>query len=145
MVVLVLHDFQNKIDCNLYLNEENYAIIKDRLGLVKIKFIKSNLKDLELNENYDYMFLSNISDYINTFYKDDYLVNYKKLIFKFLEKVKIIYFGYIYDVASKEKRSLIDNIESVKELFGDIKVKKFKSALLNVKIDTEDAVLIKEE
>lgn len=31
-------DFQNKIDCNLYLNEENYAIIKDRLGLVKIKF-----------------------------------------------------------------------------------------------------------
>lgn len=138
-------DFQNKIYCNLYLNEENYVIIKDRLRLVKIKFIKSNLKDLKLNENYDYMFLSNISDYINTFYKDDYLVNYKKLIFKFLKKVKIIYFAYIYDVASKEKRSLIDNIESVKELFGDIKVKKIKSALLNVKIDTEDAVLIKEE
>ena len=138
-------DFQNKIDCNLYLNEKKYAIIKDRLGLVKIKFIKSNLKDLKLNENYDYMFLSNISDYINTFYSDDYLVNYKKLIFKFLEKVKIIYFAYIYDVASKEKRSSIDNIESVKELFGDIKVKKFKSALLNVKTDAEDAVLIKEE
>lgn len=138
-------DFQNKIVCNLYLNEKNYAIIKDRLELVKIKFIKSNLKDLTLNENYDYMFLSNISDYINTFYKDDYLFNYKKLIFKFLEKVTIIYFAYIYDVASKEKRSSIDNIESVKELFGDIKIKKFKSALLNVKIDTEDAVLIKEE
>lgn len=138
-------DFQNKIDCNLYLNEESYAIIKDRLKLIKIKFIKSNLKDLKLDENYDYMFLSNISDYINTFYKENYLANYKKLIFKFLEKVKIIYFAYIYDVESNEKRSVIDNIESVKELFGDIKLKKFKSALLNVKIDTEDAVLIKEE
>ena len=138
-------DFQNKIDCNLYLNEENYAIIRDRLGLVKINFIKSNLKDLKLDEKYDYMFLSNISDYINTFYEDNYLVNYKKLIFKFLEKVKIIYFAYIYDVKSKEKRSAIDSIENVKELFGNIKIKKFKSALLNTKTNTEDAVLIKEE
>ena len=138
-------DFQNKIDCNLYLNEENYAIIRDKLGLVKINFIKSNLKDLKLDEKYDYMFLSNISDYINTFYEDNYLVNYKKLIFKFLEKVKIIYFAYIYDVKSKEKRSAIDSIENVKELFGNIKIKKFKSALLNTKTNTEDAVLIKEE
>lgn len=138
-------DFQNKIDCNLYLNEENYAIIKDRLGLVKIKFLKSNLKDLKIDEKYDYMFLSNISDYINTFYKDNYLDNYKKLVFNFLENVKVIYFAYIYDVESKEKRSAIDSIENVKELFGDIKIKKFKSALLNVKTDTEDAVLIKEK
>ena len=138
-------DFQNKIDCNLYLNEENYAIIKVRLGLVKIKFIKSNLKNLKIDEKYDYMFLSNISDYINTFYEDNYLINYKKLIFNFLENVKVIYFAYIYDVESIEKRSAIDSIENVKELFGDIKIKKFKSALLNIKIDTEDAVLIKEE
>lgn len=115
------------------------------MGLVKINFIKSNLKDLKLDEKYDYMFLSNISDYINTFYEDNYLVNYKKLIFKFLEKVKIIYFAYIYDVKSKEKRSAIDSIENVKELFGNIKIKKFKSALLNTKTNTEDAVLIKEE
>ena len=138
-------DFQNKIDCNLYLNEENYAIIKDRLGLVKIKFLKSNLKNLKIDEKYDYMFLSNISDYINTFYEDNYLINYKKLIFNFLENVKVIYFAYIYDVESIEKRSSIDNIENVKELFENIKIKKFKSALLNVKTDTEDAVLIKEE
>lgn len=138
-------DFQNKIDCNLYLNEENYAIIKDRLGLIKIKFLKSNLKNLKIDEKYDYMFLSNISDYINTFYEDNYLINYKKLIFNFLENVKVIYFAYIYDVESIKKRSSIDNIENVKELFENIKIKKFKSALLNVKTDTEDAVLIKEE
>ena len=124
---------------------ENYAIIKDRLGLVKIKFLKSNLKNLKIDEKYDYMFLSNISDYINTFYEDNYLINYQKLIFNFLENVKVIYFAYIYDVESIEKRSSIDNIENVKELFENIKIKKFKSALLNVKTDTEDAVLIKEE
>lgn len=138
-------EFQNKINCNLYLNEENYAKIRNRLGIVKIRFIKSNLKDLELDEKYDYMFLSNISDYINAFYEDNYLVNYKKLIFKLLEKAKIIYFAYIYDVKSKEKRSAIDSIENVKELFGNIRIKKFKSALLNVNPYTEDAVLIKEE
>ena len=138
-------DFQNKISCNLYINEKSYAIIKNRLGHVKIKFIKSNLKDLKLNQKYDYMFLSNISDYINTFYEDSSLDNYKNLIFKFLENVKIIYFAYIYDIESKDKRSAIDNINSVKEIFGDIKIKKFKSALLNVKNNTEDAVLIKEE
>ena len=91
------------------------------------------------------MFLSNISDYINTIYKDNYLINYKKLIFKFSKKVKVLYFAYIYDVKNKEKRSMIDDIKNVKEIFGDIKIKKFKSALLNVKINTEDAVLIKEE
>ena len=138
-------DFQNKINCNLYLNEENYDIIKNRLAIVKIKFVKSNLKDLKLNKNYDFMFLSNISDYINTIYKDNYLINYKKLIFKFSKKVKVLYFAYIYDVKNKEKRSMIDDIKNVKEIFGDIKIKKFKSALLNVKINTEDAVLIKEE
>lgn len=115
------------------------------MGLVKIKFLKSNLKNLKIDEKYDYMFLSNISDYINTFYEDNYLINYKKLIFNFLENVKVIYFAYIYDVESIEKRSSIDNIENVKELFENIKIKKFKSALLNVKTDTEDAVLIKEE
>ena len=138
-------DYQNKIDCNLYLNEKNYDIIKNRLKYVKIKFLRSNLKDLNLNKKYDYMFLSNISDYINTFYENDCLVNYKKLIFKFLEKVKIIYFAYIYDVDSKEKRSVIDNIEDVKLLFGDVKIKKIKSALINVKANIKDAVLIKEE
>ena len=138
-------DCQNKINCNLYLNEKNYVIIKKRIEKVQINFIYSNIVDLKIDEEYDYMFLSNISDYINTLYKEDYLINYKKLIFKFLEKVKVIYFAYIYDVDAKEKRSLIDDVECVKELFGNIKVKRFKSALLNVKIDTKDAILIKEE
>ncbi len=134
-------DIQNKIDCNLYLNRENYNIIKERLDGVKITFIESNLKTLELNDNYDYMFLSNISDYIEMFF--DNLDDYKKLIDKFLKKVKTIYFAYIYDINSTNKRSLIDNIDKVEEVFGKIRIKKFKTALINVD-DTLDAVLIKE-
>ncbi len=138
-------DAQNKIDCNLYLKQENYDIIKDRLELVKINFIESNLKDLEIIENYDYMFLSNISDYINTFYEDNYLINYKNLIFRFLKNVKNIYFAYVYDIDNKIKRSVIDDLKNVQEVFGNIKIQKFKSALLNQNKDTEDAVFIKEE
>ncbi len=138
-------DYQNKIDCNMYLNEKNYDIIKSRLKYVKIKFIQSNLKDLKINENYDYMFLSNISDYINNFYRDNYLYNYKKLIFKFLNKVQFLYFAYIYGINFEVKRSAIDDYEDVKKIFGDIKIKKFKSALINQNKYIEDAVLIKEE
>lgn len=138
-------DIQNKIDCNLYLDQENYDIIKDRLEFVKINFIESNLKDLEISENYDYMFLSNISDYINTFYEDNYLINYKNLIFRLLKNVKNIYFAYVYDIDSKIKRSVIDDLKNVQKVFGNIKIQKFKSALLNQNKDTEDAVFIKEE
>ena len=134
-------DIQNKIDCNLYLNKTNYNIIKERLDEVKINFIESNVIDLELNSNYDYMFLSNISDYIEMFCNN--LDDYKKLIDKFLEHVKTIYFAYIYDINSTNKRSIIDDINKVKEVFGKIQIKKFKTALINVD-DTLDAVLIKE-
>ncbi len=138
-------DIQNKINCNLYLNKENYAIIKKRIRYVKIEFINTNLKKLKIDKEYDYMFLSNISDYINTIYKDDYLKNYKKLVFKFKKRVKAIYFAYLYDINSKEKRSLIDNIEDVKKIFENIRIKEVKTALINKSRDTIDAVLIKEE
>ena len=145
LFILKYFDYENKIDCNLYLNETNYDIIKERLKQVRIVFLKTNLRDLVIKENYDYMFLSNISDYLDIFYEDNYLVNYKNLIFHFLKKVNVIYFSYVYDVNSKEKRSVIDNILDVKKIFGDIKIKRFKSALINVNENTEDAVLIKEE
>ena len=137
-------EYQNKIKCNLYLNEKKYVILKKRIKNIKIKFLKTNIKDLKLTEKYDYMFLSNISDYINTIYEKDYLDNYKKLIFNFSKKVKIIYFAYIYDINSIEKRSEIDNIDNVYKIFGNIRIIKFQSSLLNKNDNTEDAVLIKE-
>jgi S-adenosylmethionine:diacylglycerol 3-amino-3-carboxypropyl transferase len=135
-------DYQNKIDNNLYLNKENYDIIKERLGMLKISFIKSDLKDLVIDCNYDYMFLSNISDYLEYIFHDNYLSKYKKLIFSFLKNVKVIYFAYVYDI-NNGNRSMIDDLELVKKVFGKITIKVFKSALINC--DTQDGVLIKEE
>ena len=137
-------DTQNKIDCNLYLNEDNYDKIKSRLEEPEIRFFGTNLKDLKINEEYDYMFLSNIADYIDTMYDKNYLDNYKKLIFKFLKKVKKVYFAYLYDINNIKKRSVIDNIDDVNKVFGSITIKRFKSAFINREKDTEDAVLIKE-
>lgn len=138
-------DIENKMNCNLYFNKENYDIIKDRLEYVKIEYVESNIIDLKINKKYDYMFLSNISDYICYIYKDDYILKYKDLIFKFYKKVKNIYFAYIYDIDNKNKRSEIDNIDKVKSIFGNIKIKRIKSALINVNSNIEDAILIKEE
>lgn len=136
-------DISNKIECNLYLNEKDYNTIKNNLMNVNIRFINSNLKDLNLDEEYDYMFLSNISDYITDMYEIDCLNNYKDLIFKFLEKTKIIYFAYIYDINSQIKRSIIDDIDKIKELFGVFRVINVKSALINQSNNTKDAVYIK--
>ena len=138
-------DAQNKIDCNLYLNKKNYDIIKNKLNSVKIEFVEFNLKDLKINGQYDYMFLSNISDYIEDFYDSDYLNNYKNLIYSFLDNVRSIYFAYIYDFKNTNKRCVIDDIEKVKDIFGNIKIKTFKSALINKDNNIQDAVLLKEE
>lgn len=132
----------DKIKYNLYLNEENYDIIKKKLEYVKIKFINSSIVDLIINEKYDYMFLSNISDYLNMFYENNELNNYKDLILNFSKNVKYIYFAYLYDIDGKDKRSYIDDIHKVKEVFGKIKIHKFSSALHNLKV--KDGVLIKE-
>ena len=136
-------DVKNKICNNLYLNKEYYDILKKKIVDVEIVFKNKNITDLVLQDNYDYMFLSNISDYLNNIYKYDFLNNYKELIFKFLNHVKTIYFAYIYDINSNVKRSEIDDIEKVKKIFGKIKTKDFKTALINQ--NTYDRVYIKEE
>jgi len=133
---------EDKIKYNLYLNKENYDIIKKNLEYVKIEFINSSVTNLDISEKYDYMFLSNISDYLNMFYENNELENYKKLIFNFLKNVKHIYFAYLYDIDGYKKRSYIDNINKVKEIFGKIEIHKFSSALHNSNV--KDGVLIKE-
>lgn len=133
---------ENKISNNLYLTRESYQIVKERLDKVKIQFVLSDVKDFEVDGNYDYMFLSNVSDYLKDIYGDKTLENYKKLIDKFSSKVKVIYLAYIYDIDSSNKRSRIDDIEEVKRIFGKTKIKKFKTALIGQ--NTNDAVIIME-
>lgn len=127
---------------NLYLDKRKYRVVKERIGDVKIDSESCNLTDLVLDREYDYMFLSNISDYLNLMFKDHNLVKYKELIYKFLEKVKNIYFAYLYDIGNSDPRSEIDDVDKVKEVFGSIEVKKFESALNGERYTKKDGVLI---
>lgn len=131
-----------KLQQNLYLQKENYDSLKTKLDKVKIKFINVSLKDLKLTKNYDYMFLSNISDYLNLMFENDLLNSYKKLIDIFTKKVKIIYFAYIYDIEKDTFRSDIDDLNKVKKVFSNIEVVTFTSALETTKINLKDGVLI---
>ena len=134
-------DASRKIKENLYLNEENYAIVKDNLKDVDIEFIEKNIKDLELNEEYDYMFLSNISDYLKDIYEENYLDKYQELISKFKAKVKNIYFAYVYDFGNHNSRSDIDKFDLVVEKFGKIKKIEISTALIPNN-NRKDAVMI---
>jgi len=118
-----------KINQNIYLNKKNYDIIKNKLSDVNIKFINCSVENLEVDQHYDYMFLSNISDYLNLIFKENILHEYKKVIDKFKKNVSNIYMAYIYDINKNNFRSDIDNIEFLKEVFKDIKIKEVETAL----------------
>lgn len=121
----------SKIWQNLYLNPAGYKLVKKRLSNVRIKFMNSSLETLNLKEEYDYMFLSNISDYIGMMYGKDGLIKYRDLMNKFLLRVKTIYMAYLYDVGNSNPRSEIDDLDRVEELFNNYEMKKFRSALEN--------------
>ena len=131
-----------KIDENIYLKNEKYGIIGDKLSSTRISFIHSNITDLKLDEEYDYMFLSNISDYLNNMYDSNYLEKYKDLIDSFRKKVKTIFFAYVYDVDSSNPRSDIDNLELVRKKFPSMKILKVDTALDGKEEKINDAVFI---
>ena len=126
---------------NLYLDESSYEIVRKNIHNTKIKYINTNLKDLEIEEEFDYMFLSNISDYLDKIFDNNYLESYHELLLKFLKNVKQIYFAYLYDINNSNPRSDIDDLKKVKEIFGDYDKIEFKSALENCE-EKQDGVLI---
>lgn len=128
---------------NIYLNKEKYDIIKSKLSDVDIKFINCSVEALEIDKKYDYMFLSNISDYLDLIFKENNLEEYLKVINKFKKNVSYIYIAYIYDINKNIFRSDIDNIKRVKEIFKDIKIKEIDTALEGKK-EVKDAVIIVE-
>lgn len=131
----------SKVWQNLYLNEDGYKLVKERLGNVRIQFLNSSLEDLEVDEDFDYMFLSNISDYIEMMYGKNGLVRYRDLMNKFLERVKTIYMAYLYDVGNGTPRSEIDDLDRVDELFKNYEIEKFRSALETTE-ELQDGVII---
>lgn len=125
--------------CNLYFDEYVYEDIKSRINSVNINYIQTNLKDLTLDKQYDYMFLSTISDYAECMYDNNPTENYCYLIQKFSENVENIYFAYLYDIPFGYEKVL----EIYKSILGNYETKTFDTSLSTAPVaDMNDAVLI---
>lgn len=131
----------SKIWENIYLDEDKYKKVKNAIDDVCINYIQSNLLDLSIDKDYDYMFLSNISDYLYLMFKDNELEEYNKLLKKFQEHIENIYFAYVYDIWDTNLRTDIDDPKKVKKVFKNFERKEFDSALENT-VKVRDSVLI---
>lgn len=132
----------SKLWQNLYLERSKYNLLKQQLKDANITFINASLKDLRIEDNFDYMFLSNISDYLSLMYSCDTLKKYRDLLIEFQKKIDIIYFAYLYDIGNSNPRTEIDNLNKVKEIFLNFQQVNFKSALEGSSQEKQDGVLI---
>lgn len=89
---------------NDYLTDGGYYKLKDILGDKKIEmnYFNCNIKELHnyLEKRYDYIFLSNISQYLEMIYKKNQLVYFRNTIMKldnFLKNNGQIMLSYLYD------------------------------------------------
>lgn len=132
----------SKLWQNLYLEKSKYDLLKQRLNGVNITFVNASLKDLKIEENFDYMFLSNISDYLNLMYSRNQLINYRNLLIQFQKRINTIYFAYLYDIGNSNPRTEMDDLRKVKEVFSSFEQVEFRSALEGSLEDKKDGVLI---
>ena len=119
----------SKLWQNLYLEKNKYNLLKQQLKDTNITFINTSIKDLKVDEHFDYMFLSNISDYLSLMYDSDTLKQYRDLLIEFQKKIDIIYFAYLYDIGNSNPRTEIDDLNKVKEIFSNFQQVNFTSAL----------------
>lgn len=112
---------------NLYLNEDVYYSCKDKLLKANPQFIKSDIRDVPsiLNKKYDYIFLSNISLYLEYLFKNNLLQNWRQLVLKlskYLNDNGSIFMAYLYDVRPnttyQQEWAKIYDIDGIKEVFG---------------------------
>lgn len=132
----------SKLWQNLYLEKSKYNLLKQQIKDANITYINTSLKDLKVDEHFDYMFLSNISDYLSLMYNSDPLWKYRDLLIEFQKRIDIIYFAYLYDIGNSNPRTEIDDLKKVKEIFSYFQQVEFKSALEGSSQDKKDGVLI---
>lgn len=107
-------DNQKNSKLNFYLEENNYYKLRNKLKN-EIDFILSDINNLQLKQNYDIMFFSNINEYQNN------LKEYLKLIYKLSDKLNQygnIYFAYLYSYQkNKQNQELKQMIECNSKIF----------------------------
>ena len=135
-------------ESNLYLNEEQYYKLQKKINQVSIKFIESDVVELDkriTNMKYDLIMLSNISDYIGNLYNGNELESYRKLVLdlsKNLNENGTIVFAYIYSTLKSyvNKYKLFYNKEDRERVFEKEKFNIHYFETFNG-LDKEDAIM----
>lgn len=138
------------IKTNLYLEKDNYNEMKNRIWNSQVSFKNSNLANIRLNKKYDYIFLSNIAQYMIKNSEQSYrqfLIIISNLLNKLNENGRI-YLNYFYDydynqMCYNENMPIILNEQVSEKYLNDAIIEKFDSMnKFQYNIDTKDAVKI---
>ena len=124
MLLINITSIDEEIKKNSYLfNENNYNILRNRLGRINLSFYNIDCLDLpnKLKKKYDLIFLSNIADYFyknfNYYWKYDSLRRVTDSFEKILNDNGILFINYLYNfysTISKKYHSTLANASSLK-------------------------------
>lgn len=102
------------IASNSYLDDENYTLLKQTILDKTIIFHRANIKTLSIPKQFDYIHISNITDYLCNMFAGNVLVNYKKFMYQNLYpmlKENGCLICYMYDgTFANFSRSSIQNV-----------------------------------
>lgn len=130
---------------NPYMNEINYGTLKTTIDGLNPVFINTSLDEIskKVNKKYDYIFLSNISSYLNLYTKENIskFINTIKDLTNILNKSGSIYLAYIYDrIKNKIDDDILTDISFMNYIF-DNKITEHTFESISYK-NGKDAVLI---
>lgn len=130
---------------NPYMDEINYNILKTTIDSLNPIFINSSLNEIKSKvvRKYDYIFLSNISSYLNLYTKENIskFINTIKDLTNILNKSGSIYLAYIYDrIKNKIDDDILTDISFMNYIF-DNKITEHTFESISYK-NGKDAVLI---
>ena len=84
--------------------KENLKILRNNISNFKFEFVNSDINNLKLNKNYDFMYFSNIMQYVSEMYNDNMINSLKRYrdvlmnLFNNLNENGIAYLSYIYGI-----------------------------------------------
>lgn len=115
-----------------YLNQNNFIKLKKNINKVDVTFVNKDIKELTtiLNSKYDFVYLSNIIQHVDSLYADKFNVSLKNQLYKlqmfknlilnldlFLNKNGKIVVGYLYNILLNDNNNAIKNIDIRNQVF----------------------------
>ena len=122
-----VEDENINISRNDYLEEKRYYELKKSIMDKTVIFHNSNIKSLELDEKFDYIFISNITDYLHNMFTGDLLRSYKKFLYAKIipmlkqngQLVSYLYDGKMQGFTIEEVRSILQYKFTEKQVGND--------------------------